>query len=352
MSNGSATLRIRPVDVWSDDELDRLQELYVAAVRADQPDARVVGRAETAAVLRTPSTDQFYTSFAAERDGELVGQSLLMGRLTDNTHAATVLIWVAPEHARRGVGSALARHAEDHLTSLGRHTVQTEAWIDRDEPSRQGYRNFVERLGYTFNGRQIERRLSLPASEARLEELAREAAAHHGDYAIQVLDGPIPPDLASAYCDLYNHLYVEMPSTDPDVQATRRTPQTLAEQDASIQASEQSRLTVYAAAPDGSWAAMTVLIVPSVGHGVDTITAPDAAMARQWATLVHPAHRGHRLGLAVKVRQLQEVGQRHPHLRTIGTSNAETNAHMVAINERLGFAIHSVEGEFSKRLIP
>jgi hypothetical protein len=36
----------------------------------------------------------------------------------------------------------------------------------------------------------------------------------------------------------------------------------------------------------------------------------------------------------------------------IQTSNAEVNAHMVAINVALGFEIHQVWGEFEKRLDP
>ena len=70
----------------------------------------------------------------------------------------------------------------------------------------------------------------------------------------------------------------------------------------------------------------------------------------QFGTLVHPDHRGHRLGMAVKCAQLRLLAEEFPDRDYIQTSNAEVNAHMVAINVALGFEIHQVWGEFEKRL--
>jgi predicted GNAT family N-acyltransferase len=70
----------------------------------------------------------------------------------------------------------------------------------------------------------------------------------------------------------------------------------------------------------------------------------------QWGTLVHPAHRGHRLGMAVKCGGLRALAEHFPEKRFIETTNAETNAHMVAINQALGFQVVEVYGDFQKRL--
>jgi hypothetical protein len=72
----------------------------------------------------------------------------------------------------------------------------------------------------------------------------------------------------------------------------------------------------------------------------------------QYGTLVHPDHRGHRLGMAVKCAQLRLVADHFPDKEYVTTSNAEVNAHMVAINVALGFEIHQVWDEFEKRLGP
>jgi hypothetical protein len=48
-------------------------------------------------------------------------------------------------------------------------------------------------------------------------------------------------------------------------------------------------------------------------------------------------HRGHRLGLLLKVANLDQLRRFLPEVRYLNTWNADVNAHMVAINERLGF---------------
>jgi GNAT superfamily N-acetyltransferase len=57
----------------------------------------------------------------------------------------------------------------------------------------------------------------------------------------------------------------------------------------------------------------------------------------QGITLVHPAHRGHRLGLLTKIENLDYAIAEMPGLRYIDTWNAAVNKHMIAINEQMGF---------------
>jgi RimJ/RimL family protein N-acetyltransferase len=77
----------------------------------------------------------------------------------------------------------------------------------------------------------------------------------------------------------------------------------------------------------GEMAALTQLEVdpdsPRWGHqGLTAVTRP---------------HRGHRLGLLVKAVMLQWLAEAEPHLDRIETGNADSNEHMIAVNETLGF---------------
>ena len=89
-----------------------------------------------------------------------------------------------------------------------------------------------------------------------------------------------------------------------------------------------------------------------VAYSCAVIAPPDLdeRSVDQWGTLVHPGHRGHRLGLAVKCALTRAVQERFPDREYVRTQNAETNAPMVAINEAMGFEVHSVEGEFQHHL--
>ena len=59
--------------------------------------------------------------------------------------------------------------------------------------------------------------------------------------------------------------------------------------------------------------------------------------AGQGETLVAPAHRGRRLGLRIKIANLDLLLREHPRVHAIDTYNAAENRYMIAINEALGF---------------
>ena len=66
----------------------------------------------------------------------------------------------------------------------------------------------------------------------------------------------------------------------------------------------------------------------------------------QWAaqedTVVLPPHRGHRLGLLVKIEMMDVLARQAPEVRHVITGNAGQNEHMIAINEQLGYTISSI----------
>ena len=61
----------------------------------------------------------------------------------------------------------------------------------------------------------------------------------------------------------------------------------------------------------------------------------------QELTAVAGPHRGHRLGLLLKLAMLDLLAAREPQVTRIVTMNADGNQHMIAINEQLGFRMLS-----------
>lgn len=59
----------------------------------------------------------------------------------------------------------------------------------------------------------------------------------------------------------------------------------------------------------------------------------------QQLTAVVRGHRGHRLGLLVKTAMLELLAEAEPQLEWIATGNAAENAHMIAVNEQLGYEV-------------
>ena len=65
--------------------------------------------------------------------------------------------------------------------------------------------------------------------------------------------------------------------------------------------------------------------------------------APEWGNVAFTAvareHRGHRLGLLVKVAITEQLIAAEPGLRRITTMNAAANRYMIAVNEMLGYEI-------------
>jgi hypothetical protein len=97
----------------------------------------------------------------------------------------------------------------------------------------------------------------------------------------------------------------------------------------------------------------TVALTPDrqvVAQSTLVMSLEENTTVYQWGTFVHREHRGHRLGLTTKAVNLRAVQAARDDLTLVITENGETNAYMVAINERMGFRPIEVTAEFVKRL--
>ena len=92
--------------------------------------------------------------------------------------------------------------------------------------------------------------------------------------------------------------------------------------------------------PSGRLGGFTRLSVPH-----DTTRA-----VNQWDTIVLREHRGHRLGMLLKVANLQQLGEAAPGHPSVLTWNAEENRPMLAVNEAVGFVPIGYEGAWKKTL--
>jgi GNAT superfamily N-acetyltransferase len=84
-----------------------------------------------------------------------------------------------------------------------------------------------------------------------------------------------------------------------------------------------------------------------VGH-TQLLFSADSTNVFQWDTLVLPTHRGHGLGLALKVTTMLEAADLLEGRRRIITYNAAGNEPMIRVNETLGFRQIAWVGEYVK----
>jgi hypothetical protein len=68
----------------------------------------------------------------------------------------------------------------------------------------------------------------------------------------------------------------------------------------------------------------------------------------QQDTLVLREHRGHRLGMLLKVANLRQLALQFPEQSAVTTFNAEENRFMLDVNEALGFTPMGYEGAWRR----
>jgi hypothetical protein len=66
--------------------------------------------------------------------------------------------------------------------------------------------------------------------------------------------------------------------------------------------------------------------------------------------MVLPEHRGHRLGLAIKLATHRALLRAFPDCEVVRTGNADVNEHMNAVNELMGYRLVEDIVELQKRL--
>jgi hypothetical protein len=85
-------------------------------------------------------------------------------------------------------------------------------------------------------------------------------------------------------------------------------------------------------------------------NGVSVSETDRTRPAQQGVTLVLKEHRGHRLGMLVKVANIRQLMKESPTTPFILTDNAEENRPMLDVNEAVGFEAIAYEGAWQKVL--
>ncbi len=337
-------MEVREVDPRDDAAVAAWFGVIDAWQRASRPDEPGWLLQEQAAILRQgaePDAHDRRVGLVAVEGGTVVAAARLDLPVSDNTHAAEVLLVTRPEHRRRGAGRALALEVERRAREAGRTTLIASSDEVPGEEGRSASRGFGPAMGYVAVQVEVRRDIALPLDPAVVAGLAAVAAEHAADYEVRSWRDAVPDDLLEDQAHLHRRMSTDVPLADLDwreeewdAARVRRTEQ---------QVQEMGRTFFGAGAvhrPTGRMVAYTTVGVPRA--------APQRAY--QWDTLVLTEHRGHRLGTLVKLACLQRLSQELPQARSISTWNAAENAPMIRVNDALGARVEGQLVNWQKRL--
>jgi GNAT superfamily N-acetyltransferase len=293
--------------------------------------------------MREEGRRRFRHGLCGRVDGRIVTTGAVEGPLLHNLELAEAAVHTHPEHRGKGYGATMLEACERVARERGRTTVLGMlAWPYDGHPHGDGDPDveFALAHGYAMSLVEIQRRLDLPVEEATLDRLSASAAEHHEGYTLRSWKGAVPEDLLQGWAEVTSALMTEAPTGETEREPEVPDGQVVREAEALAFAQGRELYATAALDAEGT-------VVAYTNFGVNKEGSP---RAYQWGTLVRPEHRGHRLGLAVKVANLRLLQRERPDLGQVVTWNAEVNEHMIGVNEALGFVPVERSGEVQKRL--
>jgi RimJ/RimL family protein N-acetyltransferase len=348
----SVMSELRIVDVDPSDPIgfQQFYDVYAAASRhGPQGDYSTVWQSDEVRVaMSDPDERMFRIGWIGWRDERVVATGWMQGSTVDNTDVANVMICCPPADRGHGYAAAMLAHVEDEARVRGRERLVAGVnWPYEGGAGGTGSDElaWARRQGFELGLVDVQRRLPLPVSAELLDALAAEAADHHQGYELRSFTGPIPDELAEGWVALDSTLMTEAPMGDIELEAETPDVAALRADEAMIEKQGRVKVNTVALAPPDDSGERELVAYTDIA-----VTVHESERAYQWGTLVRTDHRGHRLGLAVKAANLRLLQEAHPQLSTVVTFNADVNAPMVAVNDRLGFRPVQWMGEVQKKI--
>jgi GNAT superfamily N-acetyltransferase len=294
------------------------------------------------------------TLLVARVDGRMAGRGIYETQAGDDADSAWLATQVLPEFRGRGIGTALMEAVESMAASDGKSKALVYTPIppmDGEQltpptgfgsvPRDHSDSRFLLARGYRLE--QVERasRLALPL-DGLAQRLADAEESSGAEYALHYWVGRTPERWLEGFAHLATRMSTDAPSAGLEEPEDVWTVERVIESD-DRNARLNPRRRVVAAVehlPSGAMVGFTVLSVPrQAGRAVD-----------QYATLVLREHRGHRLGMLLKVANLAHLERVAPGHPSVITFNAEENRHMLDVNEAVGFSPIASESAWRKDL--
>lgn len=326
-------MRIVRLDAADDDSLRACHEVLNAAQAVDDPHEPPMSLAVFRVWLfhgwdGNPGEVWFVP-------GEQAGQAVAWYRLDlpdlEDKDRGFLLPTVHPAARRAGIGREVLRHAAGRAAANERTVLGSVAV--QDSAGEAFARRVGAKLGLVEARRMLDLRAVPVGQFARLRE---EAAAKAAGYTVVTWEGPTPEEHLGRVADAFNAMN-DAPRDEGYEDAIWDAERIRERADLLLRQTDVRGYTV--AALDDATGELA---------GFSQVEVDPAYPERgyQGLTSVTRSHRGHRLGLLTKAAMLEWLATAEPQLERIGTGNAESNKHMIAVNETLGYQLYGPGWQF------
>jgi GNAT superfamily N-acetyltransferase len=278
-----------------------------------------------------PTQFDDHTWLAETSQGMPVGCSACWSNSAGDPAVMECYVYVRMPWRRRGVGRRLTRPVIDTAEAEGRSSL---VWNTFDSvPAGEA---FALRLG--ARAARVNRTSGLSMSDVDwdlMQSWIDAGRARALGYWLDSWDGPFPDELVGDAA-AFHQMVQKKPRDALDVADVILDAGHVAELDRALAEAGRQRWTIFVRNIDGR----------CVGGTEVTFQPWEATVALQENTAIGVPHRG--LGLAkwAKASMLDRIRRERPEVERVRTSNAFSNAPMLAINNKLGFKIIDARTEW------
>jgi RimJ/RimL family protein N-acetyltransferase len=240
----------------------------------------------------------------------------------DNKHVVDAHINVAKVARRQGLANTLVQ-------TLLQNAVDRQATVLQTYTISDDGKAMCESMGGTMAIEAAENRLKLSDVDwDMIEQWAKEGPNRAPDVSVEMFNDAPEADL-DQYCKLYTDAMNLQPMGEMEGKFIT-TAESRRVQEERMKKMGFGWTTKITREPDGTISGLT-----EVGF-----TEDEPHKVQQMLTGVDPAYRGKGLGKWLKADMLLHVRDNLPEAKIITTGNADSNAPMLSINERMGFKRH------------
>jgi GNAT superfamily N-acetyltransferase len=280
--------------------------------------------------------DEPVTHFLVLEAGRIVAAAGFTVPELDNTDSVFVEITVHPDARRCGIARQVWAFLTDRALGLGRKLVYFDTALGG------GAEAFARAIDGELGILDARRRLVVDQPNRVLAaELGAEARTHADGYELVSYVGATPERWLDDVAYLTGRMSTDAPLDELDWKPEAYDAERIRVREAAAELQQLTMFTTLAV----HTATGTIAGYTHIGVAVD-----DRATAHQWNTIVEPEHRGHRLGMLIKVANLEQALRHEPGVASVWTWNAVSNGPMIAVNEAMGFRLWDHWGEWQARL--
>ncbi len=214
-------------------------------------------------------------------------------------------------------------------------SVGIDGWDD------EGARGFAARHGFEQKSASINRRQMLADLDwAAIERLHAEASAAATTYELVRREGRTPDGELEELAVMASAIN-DAPTDELDIEDEVFTADRMRAYETSQLARGHHLFRTLVRHRDTG---------EQAGHSVVLVEGERPHLAHQHDTSVVSSHRGHRLGLLLKTDLNLWLREIQPQIAEISTWNAESNGHMIGVNEAIGYRPVGRQLEFQKSI--